>query len=177
MTSSTAWLRASLVVFVAAMLQVVIVSSLVVSGGAADLLLVVVVVLALLRGSVPGAVLGFAGGLVVDLVTLGTLGVTSLVLTLAGFWAGRYAETTGGDRRFAPIIAVGTITVLAAVFGYLLYFLLDEEVVAQHALVTSLAPAFLLNILLALPTYALVRRIVGEGDRVEIAPEVEVLAG
>ena len=175
--SSTAWLRASLVVFVAAMLQVVIVSSLVISGGAPDLLLVVVVVLALLRGSIPGAIFGFAGGLVVDLVTLGTLGVTSLVLTLAGFWAGRYAETTGRDRRFAPIIAVGTITVLAAVFGYLLHFLLDEEVVARHALVTSLAPAFVLNILLALPTYALVRRIVGEGDRVEIAPEVEVLAG
>ena len=175
--SSTGWLRASLVVFVAAMLQVVIVSSLVISGGAPDLLLVVVVVLALLRGSIPGAIFGFAGGLVVDLVTLGTLGVTSLVLTLAGFWAGRYAETTGRDRRFAPIIAVGTITVLAAVFGYLLHFLLDEEVVAQHALVTSLAPAFVLNIVLALPTYALVRRIVGEGDRVEIAPEVEVLAG
>jgi len=175
--SSAAWLRASVVVFVAAMLQVVIVSSLVVAGGAPDLLLVVVVALGLLRGSIPGAALGFAGGLVVDMVTLGTLGVTSLILTLAGFWAGRYAETSGRDRRLAPIIAVGTITILAAAFGYVLYFLLDEEVVAQHALVTALAPAFVLNLLLALPVCALVRRIVGEGDRVEIAPEVEVLAG
>jgi rod shape-determining protein MreD len=175
--SSAAWLRASALVFVAAMLQVVIVSSLVVAGGAPDLLLVVVVALGLLRGSVPGATLGFVGGLVVDVVTLGTLGVTSLILTLAGFWAGRYAETSGRDRRLAPIIAVGTITILAATFGYLLYFLLDVEVVAQHALVTALAPAFVLNLLLALPIYALARRIVGEGDRVELAPEVEVLAG
>ncbi len=173
--SATAWLRASLVVFVAAMLQVVIVSSLVVAGGAPDLLLVVVVVLGLLRGSIPGAVLGFVGGFVVDLVTLGTLGVTSLILTLAGFWAGRYAETTGRERRFAAVLAVGTITVLAAAFGYLLYFLLDEEVVAQHALVTALAPAFVLNILLALPVSALVRRLVGEGVREDVAPEVEVL--
>ena len=175
--SSAAWLRASVVVFVAAMLQVVIVSSLVVAGGAPDLLLVVVVALGLLRGSIPGAALGFAGGLVIDVVTLGTLGVTSLILTLAGFWAGRYAETSGRDRRLAPIIAVGTITILASAFGYVLYFLLDEEVVAQQALVTALAPAFVLNLLLALPVHALVRRIVGEGDRVEIAPEVEVLAG
>lgn len=171
----TAWLRASAVVFVAALLQVVIVSSLVIAGGAPDVLLVVVVALGLLRGAIPGAVLGFVGGVVVDLVTLGTLGVTSLVLTLAGFWAGRYAETTGHGRRLAPIIAVGTITVLAGAFGYVLYYLLDEEVVAGHALVTALAPAFVLNVVLALPLYALVRAIVGEGEREGAAPEVEVL--
>lgn len=168
-------LRAFAVVFVAALLQVVIVSSLVIAGGAPDLLLVVVVALGLLRGSVPGAVLGFVGGLVVDFVTLGTLGVTSLILTLAGFWAGRYAETTGRDRRFAAVIAVGTITVLAGAFGYVLHYLLDEEVVAGHALVTALVPALLLNVALALPVHALVRRIVGEGERGDVAPEVEVL--
>ena len=173
--TAAAWLRASAAVFVAALLQVVIVSSLVIAGGAPDLLLVVVVALGLLRGSVPGAVLGFVGGLVVDFVTLGTLGVTSLILTLAGFWAGRYGETTGRDRRFAPVLAVGTITMLAGAFGYVLYYLLDEEVVAGHALVTALAPAFVLNIVLALPVHALVRAIVGEGTRDEAAPEVEVL--
>ena len=173
--SSGVALRTFAVVFVAALLQVVIVSSLIVAGGAPDLVLVVVVALALLRGSVPGALLGFTGGLVVDVVTLGTMGVSSLILTLAGFWAGRYAETTGRDRRLAPLIAVGTITVLAAAFGYVLYYLLDENVVASHALVGALAPAFVLNLALALPVYALVRRIVGESHRVEPSPEVEVL--
>ena len=172
-----AWLRAAAVVFVAAMLQVVIVSSLVVEGGAPDLLLVAVVALGLLRGSSVGAVLGFSGGLVVDLVTLGTLGVSSLVLTLAGFWGGRYGETTGRGRRFAPVIAVGAITVLAGAFGFVLHYLLDEDVVASHALVTALAPAFVLNMALALPVHALLRRIVGEGEHEEVAPEVEVLAG
>ena len=174
MTAAT-WLRASAAVFVAALLQVVIVSSLVIAGGAPDLLLVVVVALGLLRGSIPGAVLGFVGGLVVDLVTLGTLGVTSLILTLAGFWAGRYGETTGRDRRYAPVLAVGTITVLAGAFGYVLYYLLDQEVVAGHALVTALAPAFVLNVVLALPLHAALRAIVGEGTRDDVAPEVEVL--
>jgi rod shape-determining protein MreD len=173
--SAISWLRALAAVFVAALLQVVIVSSLVIAGGAPDLLLVVVVALGLLRGSVPGAVLGFLGGLVVDVVTLGTLGVTSLILTLAGFWAGRYAETTGRDRRLAPVIAVGTITVLAGAFGFVLYYLLDEEVVAGHALVSALVPAFVLNVALALPVHALVRAIVGETPPSEVAAEVEVL--
>ena len=173
--TAAAWLRALALIFVVALLQVVIVSSLVVAGGAPDLLLVVVVALGLLRGSTPGAVLGFAGGIVVDLVTLGTLGVTSLILTLAGFWAGRSGETTGRDRRVAPVIAVGTITVLAGAFGYVLFYLLDEDVAAGHALVTALAPAFVLNVVLALPVHALVRAVVGEGVHDAPAPEVEVL--
>jgi rod shape-determining protein MreD len=174
--TATSWLRALAAVFVAALLQVVIVSSLVVQGGAPDLLLVVVVVLGLLRGSVPGAVFGFLGGLVVDVVTLGTLGVSSLILTLAGFWAGRYAETTARGRRLAPVLAVATITVLVGAFGYVLHYLLDEQVVASQALLTALVPALLLNVALALPVYALVRALVGEEHRGEAVPEVEVLA-
>lgn len=175
--SAGAVLRAAVVVFVAVMLQTVIVSSLVVGGGTADVLLVVVVALGLVRGAVPGAVFGFMGGVMVDLVTLGTMGITSLVLTLTGFWAGRYGETTGRDRRFAPVIVVGTITLLAGLFGYVLHYMLGEEVVAGHALVTALMPAFVLNLVLASPLHALVRRVVGEGERAETSPEVEVLLG
>ena len=173
--SAGAVLRAAVVVFVAAMLQTVIVSSLVVGGGTPDVLLVVVVALGLVRGSVPGAVFGFMGGVLVDLVTLDTMGITSLVLTLAGFWAGRYSETTGRDRRFAPVIAVGAITVLAGLFGFVLHYMLGEEVVARHALVTALLPAFVLNLALALPVHALVRRAVGEGAGPEASLDVEVL--
>ena len=168
-------LRALAVVFVAAMLQVVIVSSLVLGGGSPDLLLVAVVALGLLRGSSAGAVLGFLGGLVVDVVTLGTLGVTSLVLTLAGFWAGRYGETSGRDRRFAPLTAVAAITVAAAAFGYVLHYLLGEEVVARTVLLTTLVPALVANVVLALPVHRLVRLVVGEEIRGEPAREVEVV--
>jgi rod shape-determining protein MreD len=173
--SAAGSLRALATVFVAALLQVVIVSSLVVGGGTPDLLLVVVVALGLLRGSSAGAVFGFVGGMVVDVVTLGTLGLTSLVLTLAGFWAGRYGETTGRGRKLAPVIAVGAITLLAGAFGYVLHYLLGDEVVARTVLVTALAPAFVMNLVLALPVQRLVRRAVGE--ELGMAPaEVEVLA-
>lgn len=170
-----ALVRAFGTVFVAAMLQIVIVSSLLIGGGAPDLLLVVVVVLGLLRGSVAGAALGFFGGLVVDVVTLGTLGITSLVLTLAGFWSGRYAETASRDRRIAPLVAVGTMTVLAGLFGFVLHYLLGEEVVARDSLVTKLLPALGWNLLLALPVNRLLRALVGEGEGVEPASDVELV--
>ena len=45
-------------------------------------------------------------GLLLDTANLGTLGFTSLLLTLAGFWIGRYGETTARDRFHAPFTSV-----------------------------------------------------------------------
>jgi rod shape-determining protein MreD len=168
--------RAGAVVFVAALFQAVIFSSISIGGGTPDVLLVAVVSLGLLRGSVAGAVLGFAGGLVLDLLTLETLGLSSLVLTLAGFWAGRYAETTARGRRLPLLLAVGVMTVLAGFFGFALHYMLGEEVVAEHALVTALVPAVVLNLVIALPVHALVRGVVGERSGFQPAGEVELLA-
>jgi len=167
-------LRTSILVFAAALLQAVIVSSIVLDGGSADLLLLVVVSFGLLRGSVPGAVAGFAGGLVVDLVTLDTLGVTSLVLTLAGFWAGRYGETTARGRRLAPLLAAAVFTVLAGIFAFVLHYTLGNEVDVRQALLIALPPAVFLNVLLALPVHALVRSTMRERE-LEPAAEVEVV--
>jgi rod shape-determining protein MreD len=168
-------LRIAAVVFAGAMLQGAIVSSIVIFGGTADLLLVTVISLGLLRGSIVGAVCGFAGGVVLDLLTLDTLGVTSLVLTLAGFWAGRYAETTGRAGWATPLFAVGLLTPLAAIFGFALHYMLGDEVVARYALVTALLPALVLNLVLALPVYALVRRLVGVAGTAERLTEVEIV--
>ncbi|HUF01420.1 MAG TPA: rod shape-determining protein MreD [Gaiellaceae bacterium] len=168
-------LRISVVVFLAALVQAVLVSSLVLGGGAPDVLLLVVVSVGLLRGSVPGAGAGFLGGLVVDLLTLDTLGLASLVLTLAGFWAGRYGETTARGRRLPPLVAAGAITILAAIFASGLRYLLGEVVVVQQALVSSLAPTVLLNLVLALPVYALVRSAVHEREPSLASSEVEVV--
>jgi rod shape-determining protein MreD len=173
--TSNAGLRGSLVLFVAAMLQAVVVSSIFLGAGAPDLLLVVVVSLGLLRGSVPGAVFGFAGGLIVDILTLETLGLTSLVLTLAGFWAGRYAETTGRDRSMAPLVAVGVITVLASAFAFLLHYMLGEDVVVRHVFVSVLGPTLIANLVLALPVHALVRATVHERESMAPTQEVEVV--
>ncbi len=173
--SGVAALRVSGLVFAAALLQVGIVSSLVVLGGAPDVLLVAIVSLGLLRGSVSGGIVGFGAGLVVDVLTLGTLGLTSLILTLAGFWAGRYGETTARSRRLSPLLAVAVITVLATVFAFVLHYLLGDEVVARHALLGALLPSLAWNLLLTLPVHALVRSATGEPEAAEMAQEVEVL--
>ena len=159
--------KAAFLLFVVALLQLAVLTEY----GAfrtASIVLVALLSLALLRGSVFGAVAGFGIGLLLDIATLGTLGVTSLLLTVAGFWIGRYGETTARDRIHAPFLSVAVVTVLFA-FGQLaLQFLLGEP--APAGLVAHGLPlGLLVNLLLTLPVYALVRRLFPPyelGDRV-----------
>ena len=65
---------------------------------------------------------------------LGTLGLTSLLLTLAGYWAGRYGETTGRGRPHAPLVAAVAATVFVEVGGYLLDSLLGGAVDVRSVL-------------------------------------------
>jgi len=167
-------LRITLIVFVVAILQVSAFSSISIVGAAPDVLLLTLVAVGLLRGAIAGAVAGFAAGLIVDVATLGTLGVTSLLLTLAGFWAGRYGETTGRDRTHAPLVAALAATVFVDVGGYVLDSLLGGPVIMREVLV-SLPAALVLNGLLAYPVFALIRRLVGATERVERAREVELV--
>jgi rod shape-determining protein MreD len=167
--------RVGLAVFVASIFQASALSSVEMLGAAPDLLLVVVVAIALLRGSIAGAAAGFLGGLLIDLVTMSTLGVSSLLLTAAGYWAGRYGETTGRDRAQAPLVAVMAITLLVGIGGYGLHFMLGDSVSAHLSLV-PLLPALLWNALLAYPVHRLLRNVVGTDERVERAREMEIVA-
>ena len=83
-----------------------IVSSVAPGGGTADLVLVTLAAVALFRGAAFGAIAGFYAGFLLDTANLGTLGVSSLLLTLAGYWIGRYGETTGRDRAHAPLVSI-----------------------------------------------------------------------
>src|SRR5262249_8834206 len=91
-------------VFVASIAQVSIFSNVHVLGGRPDVLLLTLVSISLLRGPIWGAAAGFGAGLIVDTANLETLGVTSLLLTLAGYWIGRYGEASrpGATGRALP---------------------------------------------------------------------------
>jgi rod shape-determining protein MreD len=166
--------KAAVVLFVAAVAQVSVFSQVHVFGAVPDLLLVTLVAIALLRGSIVGAVGGFFAGLLVDTATLGTLGLTSLVLTLSGYWIGRYGETTGRDRAHAPFLSVAVVTVLYQLGLLVVHFVLGESAPAG-AVLRSLLPAILLNLILTAPVYALVRRLLRPAQRADLTAEVQLL--
>ena len=69
-------------------------------------------------------------------MTLDTLGTTSIVLTVAGYWAGRYGETTGRGRPHAAPLSAFAITILVASAIVALHFILGQPVSAQAAFAT-----------------------------------------
>jgi rod shape-determining protein MreD len=162
-------------VFVAALLQATLFSSFDLLGGTPDVLLLVLIGIALLRGSVTGAIAGFGGGLLLDVLTLDTLGLTSLLLALAGYWTGRYGETTGRNRGHAPIVSVVVVTSLVLVLGFVLHFLVGDEVSARRALLDAMIAGVGLNLIAAVPVFALCRAVLPPLDRGSRAGEVRVV--
>lgn len=160
-------LKAALVLFFAVLLQGTVLTDYS-PFRTASIVLVTLLSIALLRGSMFGAVAGFGAGLLIDTANLGTLGVTSLLLTVAGFWIGRYGETTARDSFHAPFTSVAVVTVLYAFAQLTLRFVLGEP--APAGVVAGALPlGLLLNLLLTLPLYALCRRLFAPpelGDRV-----------
>jgi rod shape-determining protein MreD len=167
-------LKAFTILFVAVLVQVSMLSAYTPLGGSADLVLVTLVSVALLRGSVFGATAGFGAGLLIDTANLGTLGFTSLLLTLAGFWTGRYGETTARDRFHAPYTSVAVVTVLYGFGALALRFVLGSSAPAGD-LASGLPATVLLNLLLTLPVYAVVRRVLPPRELSDRVHEVRLL--
>ena len=167
--------KAGVLLFLVAIVQVSLLSSVEIFGGVPNLLLVVIVSIALLRGSIFGAAGGFFGGLLVDTANLETLGLTSLILTIGGYWIGRYGETTGRDRTHAPFLSVAVVTVVYAIGVLALHFLLGDPVSAEQILLDSLVPTIAFNLILTAPVYWIVTKLLPPLDWRERAGEVRLL--
>ena len=150
--------KAAALLFFTVVVQLSIVSNIEILGGHPNLLLVTVVCVALLRGAMFGAVAGFCAGLLADTGVFGTLGFMALLLTLAGYWSGRYGETTGRDRSHAPFLSIAVITFLYQIAALVLRYLLGEPAPAAD-IFGAIAQTVLLNLILTWPVYALTRRL------------------
>jgi len=144
-----------------------------------DILPALVVCLALLGGSLTGAVAGFAIGFLVDCLLVEALGITSLVLIGTGYLAGLYRERFDVHGTLAPALLCMGLTLFAEL-GYAaiqLLFGIDAPVsllVVRDMLLKSVYAFFL-----GWPTYLLVRRALRpalvEEPRVERRREPRVL--
>jgi rod shape-determining protein MreD len=138
--------------------QIGVVSAVPVFGVNADLSPLLVAFAGLLCGSMLGAVSGFAVGLLVDLALVQTLGVTSLIFTLIGYWAGRLRELRDPQAALTPLL-VGAAASAASMIGYsLVEFLLGVDAPVSFELVRQIVLGVLVNAVVALPTWAIVRR-------------------
>lgn len=155
----SAFLRVGVIIFAAVILQLSGFGPVRFFGGTPDLVPLVVAAVAIYAGSVTGAATGFAAGFVLDLGVGATMGASSLVLTAVGYAVGRYREVRDPAHGLMPI-PVGA----AATLGFLLSFasvsfMLDVGASVSPLVLRDMLVTTLLNTLLAIPVFALCRRI------------------
>jgi rod shape-determining protein MreD len=136
------------------------VSQISIFGISADLTPLVVMSVGLLAGSMPGAIMGFGTGLLVDTVLVQTLGITSLLYIPIGYWAGRLRELRDPAHGLVPLAAGAAATAVAGIGMTVIQFLLGVDSPVSWLLLQQIFITVLVNTLIALPVYALVRRIV-----------------
>jgi rod shape-determining protein MreD len=153
-------LRLVLLAFATVVIQQAAVSQISVFGVSSDMTPLVVMSVGLLAGSLPGAIMGFGTGLFVDLVLVQTLGVTSLLYIAIGYWSGRLRETRDPAHGLVPVALGAAATAFAGIGMALVQFLLGVDAPVSLLLVQQIVITVLANTLLALPVYALVRRVV-----------------
>jgi rod shape-determining protein MreD len=161
---NSAWLPGSLVWRVAllsvavVLVQISVVSETPVFGVSADLTPLLVAFVGLLCGSMIGAITGFCVGLAIDLTLMQTLGLTSLTFTVIGYWAGRLRELRDPQAALTPLF-VGALGASAAMIGYsVIEFSLGVDAPVSFQLLREIVLGVLVDTILALPLWALVRR-------------------
>jgi rod shape-determining protein MreD len=152
--------RLVLLAFVTVVLQEAAISQISIFGVSADLTPLVVLSIGLLTGSMAGAVTGFGMGLFVDLALVQTLGVTSLLYIAIGYWSGRIRELRDPAHGLVPLALGAAATAFAGLGMALIQFLLGVDAPVSLLLVQQIFLTVLVNSLIALPVFALVRRII-----------------
>lgn len=138
--------------------QIGVVSEVPVFGVTVDLSPLLVAFVGLLCGSTLGAASGFAVGLLVDLALVQTLGLTSLILTLVGYGCGRLRELRDPQAALTPLL-MGAAAACAALVGYsLMEFMLGVDAPVSLELLRQIVLGVLVDTLVALPMWILVRR-------------------
>lgn len=154
--------RVAVLVVVAVLLQVSVFSYMRLADAVPDLLAGVVVSVALLRGRLAGAVAGFAGGLLMELVApVDTLGVYALLYLIVGWFCGRYCERPESQAVLPGVLMAACAAGFVQV-GYGAYQgAMGRTLLASDIAQRIVLPTLLLTVLL-FPFVALAaRRVLG----------------
>lgn len=102
-------------------------------GVSPDLILIAVSLAAFLLGPLPGQIIGFSAGLIVDIISGGLLGISAFTFTIIGYGVGIVGQKVYGNRILititllfiATLIKAAVLSILAVLFlkpGYFGHF-------------------------------------------------------
>jgi rod shape-determining protein MreD len=151
-------IRLALLGLIGGLIQLSVVSQVTIFGVPADLTPLMVASCGFIAGSMTGSIFGFCLGLFIDVSLYQTLGVSSLVFTAVGYGTGRIRELRDPAHGLAPVAVGAAATAIAAVGFTLLQFLRGVQAPVSLMLLREILLTVVLNTLIALPVYAIMRR-------------------
>jgi rod shape-determining protein MreD len=161
------FLRVGILLVLAVVLQLSGLSQLNILGGHIDLVVLVVAAIAYYAGSVAACATGFAAGFLLDLLSGATMGVSSLVLTAVGYGVGRFREVRDPSHGLVPLGVAAAATGGFVVAFAAVSFMLDIGASVSPLVIRDAIVTVLLNVLLALPVFAGVRRVLRPALKVD----------
>jgi rod shape-determining protein MreD len=138
--------------------QIGVVSEVPLFGVNVDLSPLLVAFVGLMCGSTLGAATGFGVGLLVDLALVQKLGVTSLIFTLIGYWAGRLRELRDPQAALTPLLVGAAASAVSLALYSVIEFLLGVDAPVSLELLRQIVLGIAVNTLVAPLMWALVRR-------------------
>ena len=172
------WVKIGLSVLVLAVLQLSAMPQLTPSSATPDLLLILVVAVGMLRGVEAAAITGFAAGVLLDAMTMGTMGLSSLLYMAAGAGVALRLEPSeppvgpaGPPLPPRPALQfVYTVVATAAVqVGLALaHVLLGDSYPVRYELTSVILPTLIQTAVAALVLLPLLRRLLPYRPRIDV---------
>jgi rod shape-determining protein MreD len=149
--------RLALVVGGSVLIQIAVLGQFRIFGVVPDIVPVLVVSIGLLGGATVGATTGFVAGFLIDLTLLQTMGVSSLLLTIGGYFAGRLRELHDPVNPLTSSAVGASANIFFSVGFAILQFSLGQPAPEAVAMLWQVVMSGLFGALLAPPIFRVAR--------------------
>lgn len=130
-----------------------------------DLLLILVVSTAYMRGRLPGLLVGFFSGLLVDLMFGSIVGLYALLYLLIGYFVGFTNKIYSNDDYTLPLLFIGVSDLVYKFFYYIFEFLLRGKLSFPYYFKRFIIPEVIYTIAASVLLYKLLHMVNNRLDR------------
>ncbi len=133
------------------------------AGIAPNLILMFACIVGFMRGKKSGMIVGFFGGLLIDIMNGGIIGFTSLLYVFAGYFNGLYYKEYTKEQLLLPISLVALCDFM---YGFIFYFIrfvmrnrLHFSFYLEHVIIPEMVYTVLVTIFAYLVVYFINRKL------------------
>ena len=162
----------AIIIVLCFLLQTTVFQSIALAGEVPNLILIVVVAIAYMRGRKEGMYVGFASGLLIDLVYGDVIGMNAVLLVVIGYVVGICNEIYYRDELSVPIILIAISDFVFNFAYYVFNFLLRGRLDVLYYIWRTILPEVVYTVLVAVVLYQLLHTL---NYHLELKEDKEVL--